>query len=175
MSRFRILQRTNLSGTTRAKLIENKNHQDLSTATVASLASIAEVKERLANEFNASSVHPRHEMLQQYPKTQDNVRSHYLFSEASMQRVGWDMMLDREEAVLWSFIQFKGWYKTRFLRRSFGTSTCAYPRYSFFLFHICMHALSFFFTSACMLLLHRASKPRQHARICPWWLIVGGV
>ena len=166
MSRFRILQRTNLSGTTRAKLIENKNyHQDLSTATVASLASIAEVKERLANEFNASSVHPRHEMLQQYPKTQDNVRSHYLFSEASMQRVGWDMMLDRKEAVLWSFIQFKGWYKTRFLRLNhFGH-------------HIVLthDILSFSFTSACMLLLHRASKPRQHARICPWWLIVGGV
>ena len=163
MSRFRILQRTNLSGTTRAK---NKNyHQDLSTATVASLASIAQIKERLANEFNASSVHPRHEMLQQYPKTQDNVRSHYLFSEASMQRVGWDMMLDREEAVLWSFIQFKGWYKTRFLRLNhFGHQ------------RVLTHdILSFFFTSACMLLLHRASKPRQHARICPWWLIVGGV
>lgn len=156
MSRFRIVQRT-LFGT-RAK--NNHHHQSLSTATVPS---IAQLKSRLANEFNASSVHPRHEMLRQYPKTQDNVLSHYLFSEESMKRVGWDMMLDREAAVLWSFIQFKGMVQTRFLRLHHWTSL------------VLTHVLFFLFTSTCMLLLHRASKPGQHARVCPRWVVVGGV
>ena len=76
-------------------------------STSASSKNIHQLKNVLSTNFKAVAVHPREEMIKQYPFTANNVKEHYLFSEESMKRLEWDMMLDREKMILWSFITFK--------------------------------------------------------------------
>lgn len=77
------------------------------SVTTTSEQQVSHLKETLANRFNAKQCHPREEMTKQYPQTAANVQEHYLFSEQSMQRLPWEMMVDPSNRVLWSFIQFR--------------------------------------------------------------------
>ena len=70
-------------------------------------SSINLLKQRLQQEFNCTPVHPREQMEKQYQDSQAAVQNHYLFSENALERLPFDMYFDRDNKLLYSFIQFQ--------------------------------------------------------------------
>ena len=70
-------------------------------------SSINLLKQRLQQEFNCTPVHPREQMEKQYQDSQAAVQNHYLFSKNALERLPFDMYFDRDNKLLYSFIQFQ--------------------------------------------------------------------
>ena len=70
-------------------------------------SSINLLKQRLQQEFNCIPVHPREQMEKQYQDSQAAVQNHYLFSENALEKLPFDMYFDRDNKLLYSFIQFQ--------------------------------------------------------------------
>ena len=70
-------------------------------------SSINLLKQRLQQEFNCIPVHPREQMEKQYQDSQAAVQNHYLFSKNALERLPFDMYFDRDNKLLYSFIQFQ--------------------------------------------------------------------
>ena len=68
---------------------------------------VSRLEESLLKFYNAKYVHPKIEMLKQYPNSQNHVEEHYLFSDASMERLPFDMFYSKEKKTLWSVIHFQ--------------------------------------------------------------------
>ena len=70
-------------------------------------SSINLLKQRLQQEFNCTPVHPREQMEKQYQDSQAAVQNHYLFSKNALEKLPFDMYFDRDNKLLYSFIQFQ--------------------------------------------------------------------